>query len=539
MRHAIAALALILCISAFPARAQEHGVQPHEALPEDPGLLSFDDLVTLSSTAKPDGQLAARLRNLLTTPFVHNDTTAAGVEPHRPEVANLGPVVRVGFWNIERGLNFDLIQAALTDTSEFERLAGNRKKIGAARKVVIESQLNNLQNADVLVLNEVDMGMKRTDYRDVARELAAALHMNYAYGAEFVEVDPVFDLGTEQVHLADPSEDARLQKDLNVDRARYRGLHGTAILSRYPIQDARILRLPACYDWYGKEAKEAARLEKGRRWAAHRLFRERIEREIRHGGRMALIVDLAIPESPTGEATIVATHLENKCAPSCRRKQMQALLAGVKEDSNPIVVAGDLNTTGRNNTPTSARNEIMSRVTDYKFWAGQAVSHFHPLGIYKFTLFPVHYFHRYNDPTALSVPILWDNRERPLFKTVEKFRFADGRAFDFRGDPERTLNRRGRTLADSNERGGKGFVPTYAFSRDYWGLVGRFKLDWFLVKPLIEDPRAREQSDLFAPHAARTLRELNESVNDRISDHAPMTVDLPLLEQDVRGEGEF
>lgn len=39
-----------------------------------------------------------------------------------------------------------------------------------------------------------------------------------------------------------------------------------------------------------------------------------------------------------------------------------------------------------------------------------------------------------------------------------------------------TQNGRSGTLADSNERVGKGFVPTYAFARDYGGLVGRFKL---------------------------------------------------------------
>lgn len=535
MRHAIAGLAFALFICVVPTHAQETTALPHEQQFEDPSLLSFDELVTLSLTATPEKQLAARLDALLTTPFVENDASAAGVQAHRPTVDNLGPIVRVGLWNIERGLNFVLIRAALTDTNDFERLADGQSRISGPRKALIESQLNDLQSADILVLNEVDMGMKRTEYRDVARELATALQMNYAYGVEFIEVDPIFALGTEPVRLADPQQDARLQQDLQVDRERYRGLHGTAILSRYPIRSARILRLPMCYDWYGKEAKEAAKLEKGRRWAANRLFKERIEREVRHGGRMALIVDLAVPDSPTGEVTVVATHLENKCTPSCRRKQMAALLANLKEDTNPLVMAGDLNTTGKNNVPTSVRNEIMSRVTDYRFWAGQAVSHFHPLGVYRLALFPVHYFHGYNDPTALNVPILWDNRERPLFKTVEKFRFADGYAFDFRGDPERALNRRSRTLADSNERAGKGFVPTYAFSRDYRGLVGRFKLDWFFVKPYIEDPRAREQSDVFAPHFAQTLRELNESVDDRISDHPPMTVDLPLSEPRGRG----
>jgi endonuclease/exonuclease/phosphatase family metal-dependent hydrolase len=528
MRHAIAALALTLCVCVLPARTQEKTMRPQEQRPENPGLLSFDELVTLSSIAKPSGQLATRLDNLLTEPFVHNDASAAGIQPHRPEVANLGQVLRVGTWNIARGLNFELIEAALTDPDEFRRLAGNQKQADPVRKALIESQLAALQDVDVLVLNEVDFGMKRTDYRDVARDLAAAMHMNYVYGVEFVEVDPVFDLGTQEVHLPDPQQDARLQQDLQVDRDRYHGLHGTAVLSRYPIRSARIVRLPVCYDWYGQEAKEIAKLEKGRRWAARSLFKERIEREVRHGGRMALIVDVAIPDLPTGEATIVAIHLENKCAPGCRRKQMAALLADVKEDNNPVVMAGDLNTTGKNNTPTSVRTEIMIRVTDYKFWTGQAISHFNPLGTYQYALFPVHYFHGYNDPTAFHVPILWDNRERPLFKTVEKFRFADGRTFDFRGDPARALRQKSRTLADSNERAGKGFVPTYAFSRDYWGLVGRFKLDWFFVKPFVEDPRREGQSDLFAPHFAQTMRELNESVEGRISDHPPMTVDLPL-----------
>jgi endonuclease/exonuclease/phosphatase family metal-dependent hydrolase len=529
MRRAIL-LGLAVCLCASLALAQEKAEQPQGVRSEDPEFLSFDELVTLSSTAKPEGQLAARLTTLLTTPFLHNDASASGAEPHRPAVENLGPVLRAGLWNIERGLNFELIRAALTDSNEFERIAGNQSHISDARKALIESQLKALQNVDVLVLNEADLGMKRTEYRDVARELAATLHMNYAYGVEFVEVDPVFALGTEPVHLPDAEQDRRLQEDLHVDRERYRGLHGTAVLSRYPIRSARILQLPVCYDWFGQEVKETAKLEKGKRWAAHKLFKERIGREVRQGGRMALIVELEIPDLPTGKVTVVATHLENRCTPACRQRQINALLTDVKQDTNPLVIAGDLNTTSKNNTPTSVRYEIVSRVTDYQFWIGQAVSHFHPLGIYKYALSPLHYFHGYNDPTAFHLPILWDNRERPLFKSLEKFRFADKDAFDFRGDPDRTLQRRSRTLADSNERAGKGFVPSYAFSRDYGGLVGRFKLDWFFVKPFIQDPRRKGQSYLFAPHFAVTMRELNESVEGRISDHPPMTVDLPLRE---------
>ncbi|MFZ1049682.1 MAG: endonuclease/exonuclease/phosphatase family protein [Candidatus Sulfotelmatobacter sp.] len=538
-RAAVARIALH-CVLAFGIALSSCAAQDKSPLAQqadmfaersqNPDLLSFDELAALASTAKPEGALGARLSALLNTPFVHSETATANIQPHRPSVTGLGIVLRVGLWNIERGLNFDLTRSALTDPSEFLRMTKTQDNISPRQKEIIESQLATLQGVDVLVLNEADWGMKRTEYRDIARELATALHMNYAYGVEFVEVDPVFDLDTEQVHLTDAPQDQRLQQDLQVDRERYHGLHGTAILSRYPIDRARIFRLPVCYDWYGKEYKAISKLEQGRRWSAQKLFRERVGRELRQGGRMALIADISVPELPTGRATIVATHLENKCPPECRRRQIQALLANVKSDTNPVVVAGDLNTTSRDNTPTSIRNEIMTRVTDYKFWIGQAVSHFNPLGIFQYMLYPVRYVHGYNDPTAFHLPILWDNREHPLFKTAEKFRFTDNHAFDFRGERERTLPSKRRTLADSNQRGRKGFAPTYAFTRDFGGLVGRFKLDWIFVKPFIDDPRRVEQSYRFAPHFPVTMRDLNESVKDRISDHPPMTVDLPLTE---------
>jgi endonuclease/exonuclease/phosphatase family metal-dependent hydrolase len=524
---------LVLGIAFFSCAAQDESAptqQPDSAAerPKNPDLLSFDELVSLASTARPEGALRARLSALLNTPFVESESGSADFGPHRPTVTGLGAVLRVGFWNIERGLNFDLIRSALTDASAF--LPATKTGITPRQRDIIESQLATLEAVDVLVLNEADWGMKRTGYRNIARELAEALHMNYAYGVEFVEVDPLFDLDTEPVHLTDGQQDRRLQNDLQADRQRYHGLHGTAILSRYPIDQARILRLPVCYDWYAKEYAAISKLEQGRRWSARKMFRERVERELRQGGRMALIAEISVPDLPTGHATIVATHLENKCPPECRRRQMLALLADLQSDENPVVVAGDLNTTSRDNTPTSLRNEIMTRVTDYKFWVGQAVSRFHPLGMFQYMLVPVRYFHGYNDPTAFHLPILWDNREQPLFKTVQKFRFADGHAFDFRGEPNRTMPPKSRTLADSNQRAGKGFVPTYSFSRDFGGLVGRFKLDWIFVKPFITDPRCKEQSYQFAPHFPVTMRQLNDSVEDRISDHPPMTVDLPLPE---------
>ena len=64
--------------------------------------------------------------------------------------------------------------------------------------------------------------------------------------------------------------------------------------------------------------------------------------------------------------------------------------------------------------------------------------------------------------------------------------------------------------------------------RDFGGLVGRYKLDWVFVKPFIPRPRGEGMSYEFAPHFPLTMRDLNNAVPDGVSDHAPITVDLPI-----------
>src|SRR5215207_3845971 len=56
---------------------------------------------------------------------------------------------------------------------------------GTAYHAVLEV-LNGL-DADVILLQEVDRHCRRTDYRDVARELAEALQMNWVAAGEFQE----------------------------------------------------------------------------------------------------------------------------------------------------------------------------------------------------------------------------------------------------------------------------------------------------------------------------------------------------------------
>ena len=82
--------------------------------------------------------------------------------------------------------------------------------------------------------------MKRTGYRSVVQELGNALDMNWAYGVEFVEVDPI-SLGTETLEgWEGEAERQQLLAEIQVDRTKLKALHGTAILSRYPISAARL-----------------------------------------------------------------------------------------------------------------------------------------------------------------------------------------------------------------------------------------------------------------------------------------------------------
>ncbi len=493
-----------------------------------PQLLTFDELVTLSNTDLPAASLAEKLDRILMTPFVSNAATREGAQPHRPVVDGIGPALRVATWNIERGLNFDLIRLALSDPKRFTQAALQLGAVDADKQIQIETQLRKLCDADIVLLNEVDLGMKRTDYRDVARDLAHALHMNYAFGVEFVEVDQLTDLGIEQVDLDAPDVTRKMRNELKPSPDRYRGLHGNAILSRYPLENVTIFRFPPCHDWYGTEKAEISRLEQGKRLASRKVFLERIDREVRQGGRMAIVADVRIPELPGGAATLISVHLENRCKPECRTRQIDALLEHIASVQHPVIVGGDLNSTGADGTPTSIRRELLQRVKNYEFWVAQALRWGTPASLPLTALAPVNYFRNFLDPTAAHLPIIGSNKEAILFRHVERFRFADRNAFDFRGQADRSRQGREGTLANSNQRARKGFEPTFTVKRDFGGLVGNYKLDWLLIKPFIPQPRGDGMSYWFAPHFPMTMRALNNAVPDGISDHAPITVDLPL-----------
>jgi endonuclease/exonuclease/phosphatase family metal-dependent hydrolase len=524
--------AFLLLIAGVATLGQTSGSKADYVRQSAPKPLSFDELVQLEKTDDPSPQLAARLDQLLHTPFLSNEAFYSGAKPNRPSSQALGPFLRATMWNIERGIQFEGIRTSLAEPDKFEAYIQKKKDtkskpLTADALVVVKSQLDILKPTDLFIFNEVDDGVTRTDYRDVGRELAQALRMNYAYAVEFLEIDPL-NLGLEQVKMSDKEAQADIQKSFVPDKSRYLGLHGTAVLSRYPIRKATIRSLPVCYDWFLSEKKAISKLESGKRASANLVFMERISREVRRGGRTALFVELAVPESPTGAITVVAPHLETKCIPECRRKQMAAILDWIKAEKNPVILAGDLNTSGSDTSPTSASKVITNRLKDPDKWAVSAIKW--STGAPTILLMPVNLMRNKNDPTGFDLPLFSRKKEAKLFGDLNNYRFDDGNTFDFRGEDARSTDNRGGTLSNSNQRATKGFRYTFALARTYGGLFGEYKLDWFFVKGYATDSSKPGGSYKFSPNFARTLQEVNEAPDDSLSDHIPITVDVPLTE---------
>ena len=496
-----------------------------------PELLTYDELVQLYEQETTPDALQEKLRRLLTTPFVSNAASARGVRPLLPSTAKLGQFLRVVEWNIERGLEYDAIRSAFTDAAGFARLIDSKAyPRGSEKRKLILQQVQLLKQADVIVLNEVDWGMRRTDYRNVAEDLASALGMNYAYGVEFVEVDPIA-LGLEKFEELPPEDADKLVAEIRVNQPRYRGLHGNTILSRFPLENVRLEPFEhQPYDWYRDELESVRPLEAGKRKAGEIVFQEKVRREVRRGGRMMLTAEIADARLPGGRLVVVATHLESKTEPEGRRKQLEELLTRIKDTNVPVVVAGDMNTSTQDSTPTSIERELKKRLGSKSFWIKRGLGILTGIRLPTLLLGGLNAYRKQADPTVRSIPLVASNPEAEFFDRLKDFRFADGGAFDFRGERGRSVGGKDDTLANSNQRGDKGFITTYEVERTI-AFVGKFKLDWIFVRPpALTEHDDEEQPHRFAPHFGRTLKSLNNALEDRISDHSPMMVDLPLDE---------
>jgi endonuclease/exonuclease/phosphatase family metal-dependent hydrolase len=197
---------------------------------------------------------------------VHSGDFTRGPAPTRHRYRVLG-------WNIERG----------------KELAG---QIRAFREIAY------LRDADVLLLTETDVGMARSGNADVARTLARELGMHYAFVPCYLSL--VKGSGTERW----------------TEGENELGLHGNAILSRYPIRNAFRIGLRNGID-------------------------KMRSNEQRLGTQTALAATVDLPGL---SLPVACAHLDANSTQSHRAAQMRAILEAMPQ-AGPALVGGDWNTT--------------------------------------------------------------------------------------------------------------------------------------------------------------------------------------------------
>lgn len=503
---------------------------------QEPTYLTCEELQKLSQDPKPDAALKAKLDKFWTTPIISNEAHYAGVKPRHLRDPRLGPFVRIGSWNIEKSFNItEAIDFFLSKNSYNDMIDPDKVAPDSAQREDMHRQRERIINADILIFQEMEIGIKRSGYVNAAAEMAKALEMNYAFAAQYLEVDPV-TLGMEELEFEadDQVVESEAREFFSVDAAQYKGAFGSAVLSRYPIKHVEVLPLKTQpYDWYWGEMQKVGVTEKLRRVGIKSLFKNVIQRELKVGGRHYFRVDLEVPELPEKTLTIINIHLEIKCQPQYRELQMREILALVRDIRNPVVLMGDFNMAPTDISPTTAGRILKRTAKNPTTWFSLAVNYLSPHAlVINTTRLLSNFTKNLNDPTARHIAIIAPNPLESFFEMMKEYRFNDSHAFDFRGNPNRSIGQKDKILANSNQRGQKGFVTSFRVLRPI-GIVGKFRLDWVFVKSYAYSAYGTEESYRFAPHFGETLEDMNYNLMLPISDHAPNVVDLPFEEPKI------
>jgi len=489
-------------------------------------FLTFDELKGLATNPKPGGEVEQKLARFFSRPIISNEAWYSGSRPARAQNAAMGEFVRVATWNIEKSIRAHDAAVALKSPEAFEALIDSRvAPPGSAKREELLRERERLTTADVILLQEMDIGIGRSGYRDAAREIAQALGMNYVYAPQQLEIDPVL-LGMEAI------PDGRGGKVTHQpDPKRYKGVFGIAVLSRYPVKSARCFQLQTQpYDWHAGEKATTDLVEHSRRFAAEILFENKVVREMKVGGRIFFRVDLAVPGLPHDTLSVIHNHLEIKARPQHREAQMVEILSHIKDIPHTVVMAGDHNTSKADLSPTSTKRVLARTTTSSQTWlsVGMNVLMAAPVVVNTGRIL-INNVKNLHDPLAFHVPIVLPNDSLSLFKAVEKFRFADGGQFDFRGDRDRSINRSSAKLANSNEKARFGRTPTFSVKRPI-GPLGRGRLDWIFVKPPPSALAEGKKSYRLSPHFGEALSSFGKALNPLLSDHIPCVVDIPVQE---------
>lgn len=182
-------------------------------------------------------------------------------------------------WNLERGIELDRIIQVLKEHPVMSR-------------------------SDLLLLTELDYGMARSANRYVAREIAEALGLYYAFAPCYLAL----------------SKGAGAEAEVKGENTL--SLHGNAMMSRYPLLRVHSLALPN-----GKDKMRG--------------------REKRLGTQRAIIADV---DHPLGMFRAVTLHIDAHSTQSHRHLQMKILLDHLDSIKSPlpVLIGGDWNTTTHN-----------------------------------------------------------------------------------------------------------------------------------------------------------------------------------------------
>lgn len=503
---------------------------------QEPEYLSFDELQKLyhDPLLEGDSYLQDKTYRFFRTPIIDNRPYYNGAKPVHHNDSRIGEFLRVASWNIEKSLQMKDAIAVFSSEEELRKRIDKSKIKNEKELNLILKQRERLATADIIVLQEMEIGIKRSDYLNAAAELAKTLNMNYTYGAQYLEIDPV-QLGIEKILLEDGQFDKEAADFYSVNSDLYKGVFGSAVLSRYPIKRVTLFPLDSQgYDWYFEEKENTSFLEKSRRIGSKVTFKNEITREMKTGGRHFYRIDLDVPGLPNDTLTIINIHLEIKCLPDARDLQIKEILSYIKEIDNHVIMLGDFNSAPVDLSPTTITRAVKRGIKKPTNWLSASVNYLTPYGFIINTSRGIsNATKNLQNPLAMHVPIIAPNVVKKMFQRIEDFRFDDGGAFDFRGDAKHSVNGKSGKLANANQRDLKGFKTSFKVKRVIAKIIGTFRLDWVFVKSLLKDPLDQSGPYKFAPHYSETLSELNGNLFQKISDHDPNVIDFPFNEPNL------
>ncbi|HSA58704.1 MAG TPA: endonuclease/exonuclease/phosphatase family protein [bacterium] len=243
-------------------------------------LLARDPLKgRVTSRLKKDGALRRLTQSIEF--HLHRCGEVYRPEATRAQASEASRPIKAMTWNIERGKRFETLVHVLSTHTE-------------------------MKDADVFFLTEVDWGMARSGNRNVAADLGKSLGLFSYFAPSYFNLTAGH--GSER-HIQEPNAV---------------GLHGKAILSRYPLTNLRVAAMTNATDKFKSK-------------------------EVRVGQKRSLIGDLSVSG---GKLTVACVHLDAFSSPRMRAFQFQQavgpLLNGAS--STPALIAGDWNTNTMNST---------------------------------------------------------------------------------------------------------------------------------------------------------------------------------------------